>query len=72
LLEGFGVVVGELDLLPPLGWQVGAFDGLDVEVEVAGSGVGADGSIATVGEGTGLAGTETCDVVLVSAESLVF
>ena len=49
-----------------------AFDGLDVEVEIAGRGVGADRGIAAVGEWAGLPGTETCNVVLVSTERLVF
>jgi hypothetical protein len=51
---------------------MGALDGLDVEVESAGSGVGADGSIAGVGEGAGLLAAETRDVVLVATEGLVF
>ena len=49
-----------------------ALDGLDVEVESAGGGVGPDRGIARVGEGAGLLAAETRDVVLVTAEGLVF
>jgi hypothetical protein len=49
-----------------------ALDGLDVKVESAGSGVGADGGIARVGEGAGLLAAETRDVVLVATEGLIF
>jgi hypothetical protein len=51
---------------------VRAFDSLDVEVEIAGRGVGADRGISAVGEWTGLPGTETCNIVLVSTECLIF
>lgn len=51
---------------------MGALDGLDVEVESAGSGVGADRGIARVGERAGLLAAETRDVVLVTTEGLVF
>jgi hypothetical protein len=51
---------------------VRAFDSLDVKVQVAGRGVGADRGIAAIGEWAGLSRTETCDVVLVPTEGLVF
>jgi hypothetical protein len=51
---------------------VGALDGLEVEVEGAGGGVGADGGVAGVGERAGLARAEACEVVFVAAEGLGF
>lgn len=47
-------------------------NGLHVEVESAGFGVGADGGVAGVGEGAGLAVAEAGDIVLVAAEVLLF
>lgn len=47
-------------------------DGLHVKVDGARFGIGADGSIAGVGEGAGLAVAETCDVIFVPAEVLLF
>ena len=44
------------------------FDGFDTEVEDAGGGIGADGGVAAVGEGAGLAVAEAGDVVFVAAE----
>lgn len=49
-----------------------ALDGLHVEVQSAGLGVGPDGGIARVCEGAGLAVAEAGDVVLVAAEVLLF
>ena len=49
-----------------------ALDGFHVEVEGAGFGGGADGGIAGVCEGAGLAVAEAGDVVLVAAEVLLF
>ena len=72
LLEGFGIIGRELDALPELGGEVRALDGLDVEVEDAGFGVGAHGGIAGVGEGAGLPVAEAGDVVLVAAEGFFF
>lgn len=51
---------------------MGALDGLDVEVEAAGGGVGADGGIAGVGEGAGLAVAEARHVVFIAAEVCCF
>ena len=48
------------------------FDGFHVEVYCAGFGVAADGGIAGVGEGAGLAVAETGDVVFIAAEVLLF
>lgn len=47
-------------------------DGLHVEVDGARFGIAADGGIAGVGEGAGLAVAEASDVVLVPAEVLLF
>ena len=47
-------------------------DGFHVEVDGAGFGIAADGGIAGVGEGAGLAIAEAGDVVFVSAEVLLF
>jgi hypothetical protein len=47
--EGFLVVGGEADAFPPLRGKVGALGGLEVEVQRAGGGVGADGCVARVG-----------------------
>lgn len=47
-------------------------DGFHVEVDGAGFGIAADGGIAGVGEGAGLAVAETSDVVLIAAEVLLF
>ena len=49
-----------------------AFDGLHVEVDGAGFGVAADGGIAGVGQGAGLAVTQAGDIVFVAAEILLF
>lgn len=49
-----------------------AFDGLHVEVDGAGFGIAANGGIAGVGEGAGLAVAEAGDVVFVAAEVLLF
>lgn len=68
LLECFGIVGRKADLLPPLGGEVRALGGLDVEVEGTGGGVGADGGVAAVGERAGLAGAEAGYVVFVTAE----
>ena len=46
-------------------------DGLHVEVQDAGLRVGADGGVAGVGEGAGLAVAEAGDIVFVSAEVLL-
>ena len=46
-------------------------DGLHVEVQDAGLGVGADGGVAGVGQRAGLAVAEAGDVVFVSAEVLL-
>ena len=51
---------------------MGTLDGFDIEVEGAGGGVGADGSVARVGEGAGLTVAEAGDVELVPAEVLFF
>jgi len=51
---------------------VRTLDGFHVKVEGAGFGVWADGGIAGVGEGAGLAVAEAGDVVLVAAEVLLF
>ena len=48
-----------------------AFDGLHVEVDGAGFGIAADGGIAGVGEGAGLAVAEAGDIVFVAAEVLL-
>ena len=48
------------------------FDGFHVEVDGAGFGIAADGGIAGVGEGAGLAVAEAGDVVFVPAEVLLF
>lgn len=45
---------------------------LDAQVEGACAGGGADGGVAAVGEGAGLAVAEAGDIVLVAAEGLVF
>ena len=47
-------------------------NGLHVEVYRSGFGVAADGGIARVGEGAGLAVAEAGDVVFVAAEVLLF
>lgn len=47
-------------------------DGFHVEVDGAGFGIAADGGIAGVGEGAGLAVAQSCHVVFVSAEVLLF
>ena len=47
-------------------------DGFHVEVDGAGFGIAAEGGIAGVGEGAGLAVAEAGDVILVSAEVLLF
>lgn len=70
-LKRFGVVARQFDLLPPLGGKVGAFDGLDVEVERARGGVRANSGVSRVGKGTRLFTAETRDVVLVATECLV-
>lgn len=49
-----------------------AFDGLHVEINRPGFGIAADGGIAGVGEGAGLAVAEAGDVVFVAAEVLLF
>ena len=72
MLEGFRVRSGELDALPQLGGGVCALDGLHVEVEGAGGGIGADCGVAGIGEGAGLTVAEASDVVLIAAEVLVF
>ena len=48
-----------------------SLDGLHVEVDGAGVGIAADGGIAGVGEGAGLAVAEAGDVVFVAAEVLL-
>lgn len=72
LFEGFAVVLRQLDLLPELRGHVLALDGFHVEVDGAGFRVAADGGIAGVGEGAGLAVAESGDVVFVAAEVLLF
>lgn len=51
---------------------MGPLDRLHIEVEGAGPGVCTDGGIATIGEGAGLPVAESSDVVLVTAEGLLF
>lgn len=51
---------------------MGALDRFHVEVECASGGVAADGGIAGIGEGAGLAVAEACDIVFVAAEVLEF
>ena len=72
LLERLRVVLRQLDPFPELGGHVRALDGFHVQVQGAGSGVRADGGIAGVGEGAGLAVAEAGDVVFVAAEVLLF
>lgn len=71
LLQRFRIVLGQFDAFPQLGGHVCALDGFHVKVEGAGFGVRADGSIAGVGEGAGLAVTEAGNIVLVAAEVLL-
>lgn len=47
-------------------------DGLHVEVDGTSFGIAADGGIAGVGEGAGLAIAEASDVVFIAAEVLLF
>lgn len=47
-------------------------DGFHVEVDGAGFRIAADGGIAGVGEGAGLAVAESCYVVFISTEVLLF
>jgi len=63
LLQRFGVVAAEADLFPPAAGQVRALGRFDVEVEALCGWVGADGGVAGVGQGAGLAVTEAGDVV---------
>lgn len=70
LRQCFRVVLRQLDSFPEFGRRVCAFDSLHVEVEGTCVGVRADGGIATVGEGAGLAVTEAGDIVFVAAEVL--
>lgn len=70
--ERFLVVLRQLDAFPQLAGHVRALNGLHVEVEGARVGVGADGSITRVREGAGLAIAEAGDIVLISAEVLLF
>lgn len=49
-----------------------SLDGFHVEVDGAGVGIAADGGIAGVGEGAGLAVAEAGDVIFVAAEVLLF
>lgn len=46
-------------------------DGFHIEVDGTGFGIAADGGIAGVGEGAGLAVTKACYVELVAAEVLL-
>ena len=48
-----------------------ALDGLHIEVERSGPGVGAHGGIARICEGAGLTVAEAGDIVFVSAEVLL-
>ena len=68
-LQSLFVVFGELDLLPELLGQVGSLDGLHVEVTVAF--VFKHGGVATVGQRTRVARTQTREVVLVAAKGLL-
>lgn len=72
LLEGFGVVGGQADSLPPFAGHVGSFDGLHVEVHDTGFGVGSDSRIPRVCQGAGLAVAKTADIVFIATEGLVF
>lgn len=72
LLERLAVVLAQFDLLPKLRGRVLPLDGLHVEVDGARFGIAADGGIAGVGEGAGLAVAEASDVVFVAAEVLLF
>ena len=49
-----------------------SLDGFHVEVDGAGVGIAADGGIAGVGEGAGLAVAKAGDIVFVAAEVLLF
>ena len=72
LLQRFSVILTQLDLFPQLRGHVLPFDGLHVEVDGARFGVAADGGVAGVGEGAGLAVAEAGDVVFIAAEILLF
>jgi hypothetical protein len=48
LFQGLGVILGKLYPLPPFRGQMGALYCLDVEIQVPGGGVGADGCVAAV------------------------
>ena len=48
-----------------------SLDGFHVEVDGTGFGIAADGGIAGVGEGAGLAVAEASDIVFVTAEVLL-
>lgn len=66
--ERLGVVFGQLDLLPQLGWQMSSFDCFHVQIAVAF--VLAHGCIPSVGERATVAGTQASQVVLVATKSL--
>lgn len=70
-LKSFGVVARQLDLLPPLGRQMRALNGFDVEEETARRGIRADGGVSRVCERTCLATAVARDVVFVATKGLV-
>ena len=72
LLQGFAVILTQLDLFPQLRGHVLPFDGFHVEVDGAAFGIAADGGIAGVGQGAGLAVAKAGDVILIAAEILQF
>jgi hypothetical protein len=49
-----------------------ALDGFHVEIETPSGGVLADGGIARVSQRARLPVAETCDIILVTAEGLIF
>jgi len=49
-----------------------ALDGFHVEIETSSGGVLADGGIARISQRARLPIAETCDIVLVTAEGLIF